>query len=132
MSKSGIPSYTYTNSSSSYSIVADNYYGQLVGNDRYMEVLIGRMSAETVAHVQTQVQRAIEYERDMKTSDSWLNVAVGLSVREPGSGHDGGEDDYQHMDNIRTRLLNYGYNPVYQEYYNNVPGITPDFVTFQS
>jgi len=28
------------------------------------------------------------------------------------------------MNNIRTRLLNYGYNPVYQEYYNNVPGIT--------
>ena len=121
-----IQSYTYSNSSSpNYSIVADNYLGQLTGNDRYMEVLIGRMSAESVTHVETQVKRTIWYERDLTTTTgTWLTNAVGLSVREPGSGHDGGEDDYQHMDNIRSRLLTYGYNPVYQEYYNNVPGIS--------
>jgi hypothetical protein len=119
-----IPSYTYTNSSSSYSIVSDNYYGQLVGNDKYMEVLIGRISAETVTDVQTQVQRSIWYEGNMTAPDTYLYAAIGIATNEGGGGgHDGGEIDYVHMDNIRTRLLNYGYNPVYQEYGDN-SGVT--------
>jgi len=88
-------------------------------------VLIGRISAEIVAHVQTQVERTIWYERDISTSATWLKTAVGLAADEGnGGGHDGGEADYVHMNNIRNRLLNYGYNPVYQEYTNNCPGVT--------
>ena len=97
------------------SVPSDNIYGQLVGTDPYMEVLIGRISAENVAHVQTQVQRTIQYERDLTTADTWLSAAIGLA-RNEGPGHDGGEYDHQHMNNIRTRLLAYGYQTVYQEY----------------
>ena len=119
-----IPAHSYTNSASVYSIVTDNYLGQLTGNDRYMEVLIGRMSAETVAHVQTQVQRSIWYERDLTTADTWLTAAVGIASAEGNNkGHDGGEADYAHMNKIRTRLMNYGYNPVHQEYYRDISGI---------
>jgi len=122
-----IPSYIYTSSdpNSKYSIVTDNYYGQLVGNDKYMEVLVGRFSAETVAHVQTQVQRSIWYERDINTTNTWIANAVGLATSEgAGGGHDGGEADYVHMNNIRKRLLNYGYSTVYQEYNGNCPGVS--------
>ena len=105
------------------SVPSDIEYGLLTGNDNYLEILLGRMSSENPTHVQTQVERSIWYERDITTTDTWLNTSVGIAVREPGNGHDGGEDDYQHMNNIRTRLLDYGYDPVYQEYFNNAPGI---------
>jgi len=106
------------------SVPSDISYGKISGG-QYLDVLIGRMSAENEAHVQTQVQRSIEYERDMKTSDTWLSTGVGLAYNEgSGGGHDGGEADYTHINNIRTRLMAYGYNPVYQEYYGNCPGVT--------
>ena len=107
------------------SVPSDNIYGQLVGSDPYMEVLVGRMSAENVAHVQTQVQRAIWYERDINATNTWLNNGMGIAHEEgTGYGHDGGEADYIHMDNIRSRLLNYRYSTVYQEYDGNCPGIS--------
>ena len=106
------------------SVPSDNIYGQLVGSDPYMEVLVGRISAENAAHVQTQVQRAIWYERDINTTDVWLNIGMGIARNEgAGIGHDGGEADYIHMNNIRNRLLNYGYSTVYQEYDRNTPGV---------
>ena len=112
-----IPTLTYGNSANAqWPVGADNYYGQIVGNDRYMEVLIGRMSAENIAQVETQVQRSIWYERDVTTSDTWIPAALGIATNEGNGGHDGGEIDYVHMNKIRTRLLDYGYAPVHQEY----------------
>lgn len=112
-----IPGYTYTGGGSSYAGKGDNAYGQIVGSDIYNDVFIGRFSASTAARVATQCNRVITYERDLTTSDTWLKVGEGIAKKEGGSGHNG-EDDYQHMDNIRTDLLNYGYSPVYQRYAN--------------
>lgn len=112
-----IPGYSYSGGGSSYSGLGDNAYGQIVGSDYYNDVFIGRFSASTAARVTTQCNRVITYERDLTTSDTWLKVGEGIAKKEGGSGHNG-EDDYQHMDNIRTDLLNYGYSPVYQRYAN--------------
>jgi len=94
---------------------SDVEYGKITGNDNYLEILIGRMSCETNVHVQTQVQRTIEYERDMTTDDTWLSVGIGLSAYQCG-GHFN-ECDNQHIDLIRDRLLDYGYTTVHREYY---------------
>ena len=112
-----IPGYSYSGGGSSYSGLGDNAYGQIVGNDIYNDLFIGRFSASTAARVTTQCNRVITYERDLTTSDTWLKVAEGIAKKEGGSGHNN-EDDYQHMDNIRTDLLNYGYSTVYQRYAN--------------
>ncbi|MBO7084263.1 MAG: hypothetical protein J6W30_10510, partial [Bacteroidales bacterium] len=117
-----IPGYSYSGGGSSYSGLGDNPYGQIVGNDIYNDLFIGRFSAQTVAQVTTQVDRIITYERDLTTSATWLQNADGVSRKEGGSGHNN-EDDYQHMDNIRTDLLSYGYNTVYQDY-ENLSGYT--------
>jgi hypothetical protein len=102
---------------------SDNFYGYILGSDSYNEVFVGRFSAETVAHVETQVQRTIEYERDMNETDTWLNVGIGIARNEgTGSGHYG-EGDHTHMDFIRDSLLNYTYATVYREYDGNVPGV---------
>ncbi|MCR5241363.1 MAG: hypothetical protein K6D61_00615, partial [Prevotella sp.] len=117
-----IPGYSYSGGGSSYSGLGDNAYGQIKGNDIYNDVFIGRFSAQTVAQVTTQVNRIITYERDLTTSDTWLQNADGISRNEGGSGHNG-EDDYEHIDNIRTDLLGFGYNTVYQDY-ENLSGYT--------
>jgi hypothetical protein len=112
-----IPGYSYSGGGSSYSGLGDNAYGQIVGSDIYNDVFIGRFSASSASRVSTQVQRVITYERDLTTSATWLKVAEGIAKKEGGSGHNN-EDDYQHMDNIRTDLLGFGYSPVYQRYAN--------------
>ena len=92
----------------------DNIYGQLVGNDKYNDVIVGRFSAETVAQVTTQVNKVIHYERDINATDTWLNIGQGIGKNE-GPGHFG-EYDYEHIDNIRTDLLDYGYSTVHRDY----------------
>ena len=112
-----IPGYSYSGGGSSYGGKGDNAYGQIVGSDIYNDVFIGRFSASSVAQVTTQVNRVITYERDLTSSASWLQIGQGISRKEGGSGHNN-EDDYQHINNIRTDLLNYGYTTVYQRYAN--------------
>ena len=106
-----------------YSGRSDNWYGQLAGNDFYNDVIVGRFSAETDAHVTTQVNKVIHYERDITASDTWLPIGQGVSKNEgAGSGHYG-EADYQHIDNIRNDLLAYNYTEVYRDY-QGVSGVT--------
>ncbi|MDP2423592.1 MAG: C25 family cysteine peptidase, partial [Bacteroidales bacterium] len=105
---------------------SDYFYGYLTGSDSYNEVFVGRFSAETVAHVETHVQKVIHYERDIDQTAIWLNVGLGMARNEgAGGGHNGGEADYVHMDYIRDSLLNYTYATVYREYDGSVPN-TPN------
>ena len=72
---------------------------------------MGRYSAQTAAELETQVNRSIYYERDIAPGATWLEKAIGIASAEGGSGQgDMGESDIAHMNNIRTDLLNYGYN----------------------
>ena len=106
-----------------YSGRSDNWYGQLAGNDFYNEVIVGRFSAETEAHVTTQVDKVIHYERDINATDTWLSTGQGVSKNEgAGSGHYG-ESDYQHIDNIRDDLLAYNYTLVHRDY-QGVSGVS--------
>ncbi|MCU0370616.1 MAG: C25 family cysteine peptidase, partial [Bacteroidales bacterium] len=47
--------------------VSDNDYGYVVGSDHYPDIFVGRFSAENNAHVQTQVQRTLDYEMEPVT-----------------------------------------------------------------
>jgi hypothetical protein len=110
-----IPGYTYSGASG-YEGKGDNPYGQVVGNDIYNDIFIGRFSATTTEQVTNQVQKILTYERDLTTSDTWCQNGLGVSTG-AGSGGHFSEDDYQHIENLRTDLLNYGYTTVYQDYY---------------
>jgi gingipain R len=78
--------------------------------DDYPDLIVGRFSAETSAHVLTQVQRSLDYERSPQGQD-WFAKAAGVA------------DDFtiSQMNNIRTLLLgkyssvdafNFGGDPV--------------------
>jgi hypothetical protein len=87
---------------------SDNAYGYIVGSDHYIDVFIGRFSAENVTHVQTQVQRTLNYEMnpDSITSD-WYTSVIGIASNQ-GPGDDG-EMDYEHIRNQQDQLLAYTY-----------------------
>lgn len=96
-----------TNTSSDDS---DNEYGYILGDDHYIDLFIGRFSAETGAQVTNMVEKIISYERDMAAGNDWLSHAFGSASSEGGDGQgDDGESDLEHINNITTDLENYGY-----------------------
>lgn len=87
---------------------SDNAYGYISGNDHYPEVYIGRFSAENTTHVETQVERTINYEKDPQLrSDDWYTTVLGIGS-DQGPGDDN-EYDYQHIRKMQTKLLSYTY-----------------------
>lgn len=96
---------------------SDNWFGQLEGNDYYLEALTGRFSVQNVTDVETHVEKMIYYERDLEDKDTWMNTGIGIGANEgAGNGHMGGEADYVHMNYIRDTLLHYTYETVTQQY----------------
>jgi len=99
---------------------SDQAYAQISGSDHYPELIIGRFSVESAGDIATITQRSIWYEKEVTTSDSWLEAAIGIASAEGNSSTgDDGESDQEHMENIRTDLLNYGYTNVEEDYDNN-------------
>lgn len=96
------------------STASDNFYGYLTGSDSYPEVFVGRFSAETVAHVQTQVARTVDYETFNNVISNYFANGIGIASEE-GPGDDN-EYDFQHVRNMRTDLLNYNYTAMSELY----------------
>ena len=94
---------------------SDNWFGQLEGSDRYEEVLVGRFSVQTDAHVANHVNKVLYYERDVPEGVTWGDRGMGIGYYGAGSGHYG-EDDYQHIDRIRDTLLHYTYSEVIEHH----------------
>jgi len=96
---------------------SDPSFALLAGSDNYPDIYVGRFSAQTVAEMQTQIQRSVYYERDLQTGNQWVQRAMGIASNEGGGSQgDMGESDQTHMENIRTDLLNFGYLSVDQMY----------------
>ena len=96
---------------------SDNWFGQLEGSDNYLEVLTGRFSVQSVADVETHVEKVLYYERDMPEGLAWVNQGIGIGANEgSGQGHNGGEADYVHINYIRDTLMHYTYENVTQQY----------------
>ena len=112
---------------------SDNWFGQLEGNDYYLEALTGRFSVQSVADVQTHVEKVLYYERDMPEGLTWVNQGIGIGANEgSGQGHMGGEADYVHINYIRDTLMHYTYEEVTQQYSGvgggtNANAISADF-----
>ncbi|MCX6245521.1 MAG: C25 family cysteine peptidase [Bacteroidetes bacterium] len=87
---------------------SDNYYGYILGNDHYIDVFIGRFSAENADQVNTQVKRTLDYEKNPQfRTDDWLTSVIGIGS-DQGPGDDN-EYDYQHIRHQQSQLLAYTY-----------------------
>jgi len=87
---------------------SDVAFGYIEGNDHYPDLFVGRFSAETIAHVETQVRRTVDYEKTPTfISDDWYTTCLGIGS-DQGPGDDN-EYDYQHIRNIQADLMAYTY-----------------------
>lgn len=116
-----VPSHTYGMSGDGEDLWSDSYYGQLAGgvNDFYPEAFVGRFSGNST-QIKVMVDRTLEYEKYPAAGD-WMEKAIGLGSGEGSGFGDNGEADWQHLRNIRTRLMSYGYTSVY-EFYDGTRG----------
>jgi len=101
--------------------VSDPEYTKVAGSDNYPDIFVGRFSAESIADVQTQVQRTIDFESNGYNTSDWYMKGIGIASAE---GYD--ESDAEHIDIIRDKLLTYEYTQVDRIY---DPGATASAVT---
>ena len=99
---------------------SDNYFTELVGNDSYPDIILGKISAENVAQVETQVQRFIEYELNPSETDHFPSFMGIASNQGPG---DNNEYDYQHIRNIDNKLQAYTYTSGYELFEGSQGGL---------
>ena len=94
----------------------DICYGYLSGNDSYPELFVGRFSAQNSSHVNTAVERTINYEKYPDTGGDWYRKGLMIASNEgQGSGHNG-EGDWQHAQLMTDDLLDYYYTSVDEMY----------------
>ncbi|MEW6250174.1 MAG: C25 family cysteine peptidase [Planctomycetota bacterium] len=99
---------------------SDPSYAKLAGADNYPDIMVGRFSAETAAHVDLQALKAVRYEQEQWVLRPWFKQATGIASAEGAGRGDEGQADYVHMDEIRTWLMGNGsYTLVDQIYANN-------------
>jgi len=93
---------------------SDPNYSLLEGNDSYPEIFVGRFSAENTAHVATQVERSVDYEKYPEITGDWYHQGLGVASNQ-GPGHFG-EYDNEHITLIAYKLLGYTYTQVDSAY----------------
>ncbi len=100
----------------------DNCYGYRDGDDHFSEIFVGRFNGENATHIQTMIDRTMEYEMNPMPGD-WLTTSVGVASN-LGPGDDG-EYDFEHMNNIKSELLAYHYEDVYEFYQGSNDEVSP-------
>ena len=103
-----IPSLSYSGYAS------DPSYACIVGDDHYQDLFVGRFSANNLNQLETQIIRSINYEKNPEIGGEWYHRGHGVASNQ-GPGH-GGLYDHQHMDLLRSKLLNFTYTEVSQSY----------------
>jgi hypothetical protein len=88
---------------------SDNDYGYIVGSDHYPDIFVGRFSAENTFHVQTQVERTLDYEMDPGSTQGSFSRAMGIASNQGAGIGDNGEADWEHQRNIRSDYLGFTY-----------------------
>ena len=99
---------------------SDNYFTELIGSDTYPDIILGKISAESISQVETQVQRFIEYEQNPPETSHFTSFMGIASNQGPG---DNNEYDYQHIRNIDNKLQAYTYTSGYELFEGSQGGL---------
>ena len=99
---------------------SDPSYGFIEGNDFYAEVIVGRFSGSTPAHIATQVERSIEYEQSPQSGADWYDNALGIASNQ-GPGFGGYTDDEFNDFMWETVLSGFTYDS-YEDIYDGSGG----------
>lgn len=120
-----LPTHTYGLTGAMEELWSDSYYGQLEGEDYYPELVVGRLSGN-VSEIQKIVSKILGYEKNPSAGD-WMTKAAGIGSNEGYGYGDDGEADWQHLRNIGTKLVDFGYTDVHEFYDDSQGGNDEDF-----
>lgn len=103
----------------------DPQLGCVVGGDNYSDLMVGRFSASTAAHVTIQGDKVITYEKTPEIGGTWYSNGLGIGSEEGAGIGDDGEMDQDHMDVIKeNKLIPFTYTTVTEAYGAGVPTST--------
>lgn len=92
----------------------DNYYTEIVGDDNYPDIILGKISAENADQVALQVRKFLEYEQNPTNTDHFP-VFLGLASDDANTeSADNGEYDWQHIRLINDKLMGFTYSSGYE------------------
>ncbi len=91
-------------------VEGDPLYGAIVGNDVYPEVVVSRLSVQTVKQLETVVDKIITYEKNPEIDGQWYSKATGIASAEPYWG--GEVKDYDRAELLRKTLEGWHYTYV--------------------
>ena len=94
---------------------ADPMYGMILGNDKYPEVFVSRLSVKTAAELAIVLKKGLDYERSPDVKGDWYSKGSGIASDE-GSPTDG-----ERAEELRVMMLNKDYKLV-DKFYD--PGVT--------
>ncbi len=92
-----------TTTSSGETCATDTALGLVSGSDNYLDLIVGRFSAESTTDVTTQVNKAIAYETG--GSKTWMKKGLCMASNEGAGAGDDSESDVQHENIIKTNKL---------------------------
>ena len=101
---------------------ADPMLTLLAGSDSYPDAFIGRISAQTISQVETQIERIVAYESAPDLAGDWYARGIAIASNEGEGIGDDGEPDWEHARNYRTDLLDFTYTRVDELYDGTHPG----------
>ncbi len=88
----------------------DPNLGCVVGNDLYPDLIIGRFSANNPDDVTVQVDKAINYEKNVTATTDWYHSCLGIGSDQGQGNGDDGEMDKTHIGIIiHDKLLPFTY-----------------------
>jgi PKD repeat protein len=95
----------------------DPMLGCVEGNDNYPELAIGRFSGTSPAHITTQVNKTITYEKTPQTDAEWYSHSLAIGSDQGSSNGDDGEMDKTHVQIIYDNKLDpFTYDQLYTSY----------------
>jgi gingipain R len=100
---------------------SDMGYAYISNGDHRPEFIVGRFSGESVADIQTQVKRTLDYEKNPNTTDNWKSTQIGIGSLQGPQQNDDNQIDYQHIHDIVDSNKNQYNYLTNVEMYDGVP-----------
>lgn len=79
---------------------SDMGYAYISNNDHYPEFIVGRFSGNTVAEIETQINRTLAYEKTPNVNGNWKSTQIGIGSSQGASIGDDNQIDYEHIHDI--------------------------------
>ena len=103
----------------------DPCYAYVEGNDHYPEFFVGRLLVHDGGRDGDVGRTHPGVREEPVPREEWFNIAVGIGSNEGAGIGDNGESDWQHLNAIKDKLIDYDFQEVWELYDGSQGGNSP-------